>query len=89
MIHRSRGPAPIEVTAIDVDLQDGTAMVEACTGSADEFLNAETLEVISADDPNDTSTSTFQLQLVDEQWKINEWISSGADGDPTACELGT
>ena len=89
VIRRSRQPAPIEIVAITADVEDGTAEVEACTGSADEFLDAETLEVLGADDPEDTSTSTFHLRAVDGQWKISEWISSGVDGDPIECEIGT
>jgi hypothetical protein len=88
-IHRARaGAAPIEITDVTVDLKAGTAEIEACTGSADEFLDAETLEVSSADDPSDLSTSKFQLELVDGEWKINEWLPSGNSGDVEVCEIG-
>jgi len=88
VIRRSRLPAPIEITGVAVELDDGTAEVEACTGSADEFVDAETLNVISADDPGDTTSSAFQLQLIDGQWKIAEWISSASGDEPITCEVG-
>ncbi len=88
VIHRSTGPAPIEIAGVDIDLIAGIAEVEACTGSADEFVDAETLEVLGVDDPEKTSTSVFQLQLVDEQWKINEWLPSElTPGGIVACEI--
>ncbi|MEM9565736.1 MAG: hypothetical protein AAGA93_24160, partial [Actinomycetota bacterium] len=82
---RSLGVARIEITGINVDLEDGTAEVDACTGSSAELLNAETLEVITRTEP-DTSTSLFQLRFEAEQWKISEWVSSGVDGDPISCD---
>jgi len=86
-ILRALDVSPIEITAVRVSLEKGTAEVDACTASADGLLDAETLEVIAADNPNDASTSVFQLQLIDGQWKINEWISSALDGDPIDCEV--
>jgi hypothetical protein len=86
-IVRATTPSPIEVTRVRISLEEGTAEADACTGSTYTYLDAETLEVIAADDPTITLTSLFQLQLVDNEWKINEWISSGVDGNPTPCEI--
>ncbi|MEM7274264.1 MAG: hypothetical protein AAF547_14370 [Actinomycetota bacterium] len=80
---------PIEITSIAIDLENGTAEVDACTGPAAELVDAETLEVIAADDPTDTAESMFQLQLVDGTWLISDWIASGrADGNRIKCEIG-
>ena len=88
-IMRMNSTPPIEITAITIDLEDGTAEVDACTGPAAELVDAETLEVIAADDPTDTATSVFQLQLIDGKWLINEWLASGRDdGNRIECEIG-
>jgi hypothetical protein len=86
-IVRATTPSPIEITRVRINLEDGTAEADACTGSTYEFLDAETLEVITADDPTITLTSLFQLQLIDGEWKIYEWIPSDVAGNPTPCEI--
>jgi hypothetical protein len=84
-ILRSTAPHPIEITTVKINLEEGTAEADACTGSAAELLDAETLEVITTDDPDLTHTSRFYLQLVDEQWTIHEWLARSAN--PIPCEV--
>jgi hypothetical protein len=86
-IMRATVTPPIEITRVRISLAEGTAEVDACTGPALELVDAETLEVIDTDDPENTLTSLFQLQLVENEWKINEWISSDVAGDPDPCEI--
>lgn len=86
-ILRSAAPARIEIVTVDIELEDGMAEVEACTAASAELLDADTLEVINATDPA-PSTSSFQLQLVEEEWKISEWVASGVEGTPIECEIG-
>jgi hypothetical protein len=83
-----RRPQPLEITSVDIDLETGFAQVAACFGAANELLDAETLEVISADDPSYTTTSTFELQVIDSgDWKISEWRLSRNSDNPIECEV--
>jgi hypothetical protein len=86
-ILRATTPSPIEITSVRITFERGIAEVDACTGSTYQLLDAETLEVIESDDPTSTHTSLFQLQLVDGEWKINEWLPSGNTGEAVPCEI--
>ena len=88
LIRRVVEPPPIRINDVTVDLDAGTAEIGACTGATDLFLDAESLELVFADDPGFTTTSVFQLQLVDGNWKINEWLPSDfAPSGPVTCEI--
>lgn len=86
---RSTETARIEIIGLDVDLADGTAEVQACTGSGSELVDLETLEVLDSGEASDTFISAFQLQIVEGQWKINEWLPSALNGGPIDCEVET
>jgi hypothetical protein len=86
-ILRSPSVAPIEITRIKINLDEGVAEVDACTSSATQLLDAETLDVITEGDPTDTATSRFELRLIDNRWLINEWFASGFEGNPVRCEI--
>jgi hypothetical protein len=86
-VMRSTGTPRIEITRVQISLAEGTAEVDACIGPSLELVDAETLEVIQSDNPNNTLTSLFQLQIIEGQWQINEWISSDVAGDPDPCEV--
>lgn len=86
---RSAETARIEISDVEVNLDDGFAEVDACTGSSDETIDAETLEVLEVGDIEDTYSSVFQLQLIDGEWKISEWLPSGVDGPSIDCEIAT
>jgi hypothetical protein len=86
-IRRSRSTAPIGVLGVAVDTEEGTAEVQACIGAADEVVDAESFEVIAAADPDMTVESLFQLQLVEQQWLISEWLPSTLNGGAVQCEV--
>ena len=84
---RAVEPGPIEITSIEVDMTAGSAEVDACAGLTIEFFRGETGELLDDDDPDEPFVSEFQLQLVDGEWKISEWLSTALEGNPMFCEV--
>ena len=85
-ILRSRGGSRVEVRDIDLDLDKGQAEVEACANADYETVDAETGEVVSADDPEEFWISDFYVQRLEGDWKIIEWVPSRISPDPRRCE---
>lgn len=82
-IERNQGENTLEITAVDIDIEAGRATVDICGGSTLAILDAETLEVIQADDPTPLA-DTFEVELTGEGWKIREWFLTS---EPVECEV--
>ncbi len=89
-IQRSRGGDRIEVLSVAVDLDQGLADVEACTSADHELVEADTGEVIAADD-GDAWIGQIQLDRVDGVWLISDFFSdeaaAAAGGEGRTCAL--
>ena len=78
----------LQITDVEVDLATGFADVDACVNPAQATLDAESGETLSADDPSTLSIdSTFQMQLTDDGWKINDLVVRPHD-DYVECDGG-
>ena len=87
LIRRVFQEPPMKVTDIAVDLVEGSARVDVCDGSADEIVDAATLEVLETGDPDQTFAGHYQLLLVEGEWKISNVLSTQFSEDPAACEV--
>lgn len=77
----------IDITSIDVDLDEGTAEATSCTGSAITQIDTATNEIVFADNPDFLFTSDWVLELTDDGWKIAEWFPSANGSDPELCTI--
>lgn len=90
-IERNPAQSPIEITSVSVDLDQGTAEINACTQNTHEFIDAETGEPIESPDADFPFMSRFLLTQVDGEWKINAWVPSVTEppfDDDQKCEIG-
>ena len=87
-IRRSARPAPIEILSTSVDVDGGQGRIEVCIGSANEFVDAETLEILEVSDPDVTHLGEYELQVVNGEWKISNALTTALTDDPVECEVG-
>lgn len=85
-ILRSRGGEMVRIEAMRVDLAAGTAEADICGVPDGEVVDAETGEVLVADDGL-ASTGLVYAKRVDGTWKLSEFFSSQASGDPEPCDI--
>ncbi|MCP3876891.1 MAG: hypothetical protein GY701_00630 [Sulfitobacter sp.] len=78
-IQRARGGSRIEVVSIRLDLEAGMADVDVCTLGDGELVDAETGEVLAADD-GDSWEGEAHLILVAGQWLVEDFSSDQATG---------
>lgn len=84
----SRGGATIQVTSMDIDVDEGQGIVNTCGGSDLIRLDAETGEPITdGDDPAYQTTSEFYVELTADGWRISEWVPSFNTGTPVECTV--
>lgn len=82
---RSEGDGTFEITGVEIDLETRRALVDICGASGMSVLDAETLEVVQAGDPESSLADTFEMDLTDQGWKIRDWFLSE---EPVPCEVG-
>ncbi len=85
-IQRSRGAEAVEVTSITVDLDAGRAEIEVCTRGDGEVVDAETGEVLGADDGDSWEGQAF-AELTDEGWRVSDFYTDEENGG-NQCVLG-